>query len=350
MKRADRKTRSLLLKISYFLSLFFITITLCSCEEMNTEEIREDTSITTSESITVNIETDKATNKKKTSSKKKSTKKKSAKKFTYKDIPAYSGNAYTEINNNTPFFTEDEITTDVFEKYSDLDDLGRCHVAFANICTELIPTEERGPIGHIKPSGWHTIKYPELIEDNYLYNRCHLIAHCLAGENDNEKNLITGTRYMNEDGMEPFELKVLDYIRYENNDAHVLYRVTPIYKKKNLVARGVLMEALSVEDNGEGIKFCVFVYNVQPHITIDYATGDSTPDKEVETENSNDEIIDRSMPSDELTYILNTNTHRFHIPGCRSVSQMSERNKEEYHGTREELINKGYSPCGNCHP
>ena len=319
MKRADRKTRSLLLKISYFLSLFFITITLCSCEEMNTEttkhtketecesvsteEIRE-ASITTSESITVNIETDKAKNKKKTSSKKKSTKKKSAKKFTYKDIPAYSGNTYAEINNNTPFFTEDEITTDVFEKYSDLDDLGRCHVAFANICTELMPTEERGPIGHIKPSGWHTIKYPELIEDNYLYNRCHLIAHCLAGENDNEKNLITGTRYMNEDGMEPFELKVLDYIRYVDSDAHVLYRVTPIYKKKNLVARGVLMEAISVEDNGEGIKFCVFVYNVQPHITIDYATGDSTPDKEVETENSNDATHKKSAVHYDCTFFM----------------------------------------------
>lgn len=189
------------------------------------------------------------------------------------DIPAYSGYAYVEINHNQPFFEKNDLTTDPFEEYSELDSLGRCGVAYANVCQELMPTEERGEIGSVKPSGWHTVKYPEVIKDLYLYNRCHLIGFQLAGENANEKNLITGTRYLNVEGMLPFENEVADYVKETNH--HVLYRVTPIFAGDNLVADGVLMEAYSVEDSGEGVSFCVFVYNVQPGIEIDYKTGES---------------------------------------------------------------------------
>ena len=189
------------------------------------------------------------------------------------EIPNYSGIPYYQINNGIPNFAESDINCESFEYYSQLDSLGRCGVATANISNELMPTEERGNIGHIKPSGWHTVKYPELISDRYLYNRCHLIAYSLCGENDNERNLITGTRYMNVSGMLPFENDVLSYIERTNN--HVLYRVTPCFVGTELVARGVQIEAYSVEDNGKGICINVYVYNVQPGIEIDYATGDS---------------------------------------------------------------------------
>lgn len=188
-------------------------------------------------------------------------------------VPAYSDRAYVEVNNNIPYFGEDEYTVEPFEKYSELDEFGRCGVAYANICQELMPTEERGSIGSVKPSGWHTVKYPEVIKDLYLYNRCHLIGFQLAGENANKLNLITGTRYMNVDGMLPFEDMVADYVKETDN--HVLYRVTPVFEGANLVADGVLMEAYSVEDSGEGVCFCVFVYNVQPGIEINYLTGES---------------------------------------------------------------------------
>ena len=178
------------------------------------------------------------------------------------DIPAYSGSAYCEINGNVPGFADDELVTDVFENYSDLDSLGRCGVAYANICKEIMPTEERGAIGMVKPSGWHTVKYNDRIDGNYLYNRCHLIGYQLAGENANEKNLITGTRYLNVTGMLPFENEVADYVESTGN--HVLYRVTPIFDGDNLVASGVQMEAESVEDKGAGVSFNVYVYNVQP--------------------------------------------------------------------------------------
>ena len=190
--------------------------------------------------------------------------------------PEYDGSSpYAVINNNIPYFDDEILTnTEAFESYSDLDDLGRCGVAFANVCKELMPDEKRGEIGQIKPSGWHTVKYSGYVEGNYLYNRCHLIAYMLAGENANEKNLITGTRYMNVKGMLPFEESVDDYIG-DNPQNHVLYRVTPVFTGDNLVADGVLMEAYSVEDSGEGVEFCVFCFNVQPGIIIDYATGDS---------------------------------------------------------------------------
>lgn len=192
------------------------------------------------------------------------------------EIPVYSGEAYVEVNGNVPYFTDSELSTASYEYYSDLDSLGRCGVCVANIGTDLMPTEERGEIGNIKPTGWHTVKYSDIIEGNYLYNRCHLIGFQLAGENDNEKNLITGTRYLNMDGMLPFENMVADYVAETGN--HVLYRVTPVFKGENLVADGVLIEAESVEDNGSGIMFNVFCYNIQPGIVIDYATGDSTED------------------------------------------------------------------------
>ncbi len=188
------------------------------------------------------------------------------------EIPEYSENSYVIINNNEPSFDESDLNTEPFEKYSNLDYLGRCGVAFANISIDMMPTEKRGSIGMIKPSGWHTVKY-DIVDGKYLYNRCHLIGYQLTGENANEKNLITCTRYMNTEGMLQFENKVAEYVKETKN--HVLYRVTPIYDGNNLIASGVQMEALSVEDNGDGIKFNVFVYNVQDGISIDYATGES---------------------------------------------------------------------------
>ena len=188
------------------------------------------------------------------------------------DIPEYTNQPYVEINNNTPFFNEDDLTTESFEKYSELDSLGRCGVAYANVSIETMPTEKRGSIGQVKPSGWQTKKY-DFVDGKYLYNRCHLLGYQLTGENANEKNLITGTRYMNTEGMLPFENMVADYVKETKN--HVLYRVTPIFEGDDLVAKGVLMEAMSVEDQGLDIEFNVFVYNVQPNVTIDYATGKS---------------------------------------------------------------------------
>lgn len=193
--------------------------------------------------------------------------------FSYDDIPEYSGSISCEINGGIPFFTEQMITDEAFESYSELDSLGRCGAAIACLSQELMPTEERGSIGMIKPSGWHTVRYDDLIEDKYLYNRCHLIAYMLSGENANEKNLITGTRYFNVSGMLPYENMVADYISDTGN--HVMYRVTPVFYSDELLARGVLMEAYSVEDSGIGLEFNVFIYNVQPGIIIDYSTGDS---------------------------------------------------------------------------
>lgn len=193
-------------------------------------------------------------------------------------IPEYSNSPYVEINDNIPYFKEEEKTMAAFEFYSDLDYLGRCGVAYANVCREIMPTEEREAIGMIKPSGWQTVRYNGVVEGNYLYNRCHLIGYQLAGENANEKNLITGTRYLNVQGMLPFENKVNKYIE-ENQNNHVLYRVTPIFEGENLVANGVEIEAYSVEDNGNGICLNVYIYNVQPGITINYETGNSSLEK-----------------------------------------------------------------------
>lgn len=270
--------------------------------------------------------------------------------FSIDQVGAYSGNPYIAINNNVPYFTDSDMTrTDAFETYSNLDSLGRCGVAYANICNELMPTEERGEIGSIKPSGWHTANYHEYIDGNYLYNRCHLIGYQLSGENANEKNLITGTRYLNVQGMLPFENEVADYVESTGN--HVLYRVTPIFEGNNLVASGVLMEAYSVEDQGKGVMFNVYCYNVQPGIVIDYATGDSQLSSDA-TLIQNQEVTTESSgtQTEAADYVLNTNTKRFHYPDCKSVTDMKEKNKQYYHGSREDLINQGYKACGNCRP
>ena len=255
------------------------------------------------------------------------------------EIPAYSGTPYVVLFENQPEFTEEDMTTKAFETFSSLDYLGRCGAAYANVCQELMPTEDRGSIGQVKPSGWQTVRYDDLVDGMYLYNRCHLIGFQLTGENANEENLITGTRYLNVDGMLPFEDEVADYVKETDN--HVLYRVTPIYDGDNLVASGVQMEALSVEDNGQGVCFNVYVYNVQPGVIIDYATGTSRRAADPESV---------AGEAAEFTYILNTKTDKFHDPGCSGVSSMKEENKETFVGQREDLIQRGYVPCGQCQP
>ena len=287
--------------------------------------------------------------------------------FSLREIPAYSGTPYTEVNGNKPYFTEADLTTQSFETYSELDSLGRCGVAYANVGQDLMPTEPRGEIGAVKPTGWHLVKYDN-VDGKYLYNRCHLIAYMLAAENANPQNLITGTRYLNVQGMLPFETKVCDYVKNTGN--HVLYRVTPIFDGDNLLADGVLMEAYSVEDAGEGICFCVFAYNVQPGIGIDYATGDNwaessgtyqsteasvaeeTPAPQPETDTAVQITPELSAPQEtqQTTYVLNTNTMKFHYPTCSSVDDMKEKNKQIYTGSRDEVINMGYVPCKRCNP
>ena len=287
--------------------------------------------------------------------------------FSLREIPAYSGTPYTEVNGNQPYFTEEELTTQSFETYSELDSLGRCGMAYANVGQDLMPTEPRGEIGAVKPTGWHLVKYDN-VDGKYLYNRCHLIAYMLAAENANPQNLITGTRYLNVQGMLPFETKVCDYVKNTGN--HVLYRVTPIFDGDNLLADGVLMEAYSVEDAGEGICFCVFAYNVQPGIGIDYATGDNwaegsgtyqstaapaaveTPAPQPGTDTAVQITPESSVSQEsrETTYVLNTNTKKFHYPTCSSVDDMKEKNKQIYTGSRDEVINMGYVPCKRCNP
>lgn len=250
----------------------------------------------------------------------------------------FNGSPYEEVNGNEPDFSDEEkATKNSFESYSELDSLGRCGVAYACIGEDLMPTEDRESISQVKPSGWQTVEY-DFVDGKYLYNRCHLIGFQLTGENANEKNLITGTRYMNVEGMLPFENMVTDYIKETGN--HVLYRVTPVFEGKELVARGVEMEAWSVEDQGDGICYHVYVYNNQPGVTIDYATGNSWESGEGAT----------SSQEQEEGYVLNTSSHKFHLPDCPSVSKIKESNREEYHGSREELLQQGYEPCWSCNP
>ncbi len=270
--------------------------------------------------------------------------------FSIEAVPEYSGMPYAEINDNKPFFTD--YPTNSFEYYSPLDDLGRCGTAFANVSIEIMPTEPRGEIGAIKPSGWQTANYSGIIDDIYLYNRCHLIGYQLAGENANVLNLITGTRYMNIEGMQPFENKVANYVKSYN--AHVLYRVTPVFEGNNLVASGVLMEAYSLDDNGAGIQFCVYCYNVQPNIGINYADGSSwslIQETEPLLTEQADSIPEKNIPIEDYpTYILNTNTKKFHFPSCSSVDSMKDKNKLEYTGTRDDVIAMGYEPCKRFNP
>lgn len=295
-------------------------------------------------------------------------------KISLSDIPSYSGKPYVEVNGNTPYFTDSELSTSSYEYYPDLDSLGRCGTCVACIGRDIMPTEERGTIGNVKPSGWHTVKYSGIIDGNYLYNRCHLIAFQLSGENANTKNLITGTRYMNVEGMLPFENMVSDYVKSSQN--HVMYRVTPIFEQNNLVADGVLIEAKSVEDNGRGIQFNVFCYNVQPGISIDYATGDSQEDGSItaqmpviteQTQSPADnepskELAKEQPPkmpeSNKGTYAVNANNGKIHMVGaCTATGTGSNAMKNPvYFGTYEEA--EAYSivispsqkkrQCGNC--
>ena len=344
-------------------------------------------------------------------------------KITLNNLPAYSGEAYVELNDNVPSFSKKDMTSKAFEKYSELDDLGRCGVAYANVCRETMPTEERGNIGMIKPSGWQTVKYDN-VDGKYLYNRCHLIGYQLTAENANEKNLITGTRYLNIEGMLAFENMVADYI--DETENHVLYRVTPIFKDDNLLASGVQMEAYSVEDKGKGVSFNVYCYNVQPGITIDYTNGDSklsdgtiasitlnytqyalevgqsktlvavtSPESAVKSvtwyssnnkiatvskngkvtavtagtvtitakttnglkaickvtvKEKSDTTVTNSAANGNITYVLNTNTKKFHLPSCSSVKDMKDKNKQEVTCSRDEVIDMGYVPCKRCNP
>ncbi|MBR6551873.1 MAG: DNA/RNA non-specific endonuclease [Clostridia bacterium] len=347
-------------------------------DKTTTKETQEDTNITTNESVGIGM----------------------VNPVSSSDIPTYSGNAYVAINNNQPNFSSKELTTSAYEHYSNLDGLGRCGVAIASCGKEIMPKdgEQRKSISNIKPTGWVQAQY-DCVSGKYLYNRCHLIGWQLSAENANNKNLITGTKYLNTSGMLPFENMVADYIDETNN--HVAYRVTPVYKGNNLVASGVQIEAYSIEDNGDGICFNVFCYNVQPGVTIDYLTGASylaststtkapTTTKKQETTTKKQETTTAKQESttkktetttkkpvtttektvtttqapittqkptttqastpDTTTYVLNTNTGVFHRSSCRHIKTMNEENKSYYTGTRDGVISQGYNPCGTCKP
>ena len=286
------------------------------------------------------------------------------------DIPKYSGKDIIILNNNVPNFSKSDLTTTSFEKYSPLDSLGRCGVAYSNIGTDVMPTEKRESISSVKPSGWHSVKY-DVVEGKYLYNRSHLIGYQLTAENANERNLITGTRYFNATLMLPYENMVADYIKETNN--HVLYRVTPVFEGNNLVATGVQMEAKSVEDNGEGIEFNVFVYNVQPGITIDYATGNSALSGEeiVKTESSDNNTTNSTTNSNSTNTNTTTNSTAsnnnstnnsnnttsstektvirgnskskiYHCPGQKDYENMSDSKYLVNFNSEQEAIDAGY--------
>lgn len=291
--------------------------------------------------------------------------------FDYASVPEYDGQPSVEVNGNEPFFEEADFERPAFEEYSDLDARGRCGEAFALIGEETMPTEPRGDISSIRPSGWHNDTY-DWVDQYFLFNRCHVIGWQLAGENDNERNLITGTRYMNTQGMLPYENRVAWYVQSTGN--HVLYRVTPIFEGANLVCSGVLMEAESVEDIGQGVRFCVYCYNVEPGVRIDYATGANEADGTITASGENsgsarqdnaaqssatageDErdftIPDESMRAEhgDAKFVLNVSTGKFHLPHCQSVADMREYNKFLFNGTREEALELGFKPCGSCKP
>lgn len=286
-------------------------------------------------------------------------------------VPDYSGTDYIVLNGNLPDFYVWQITKRPYIRFSQLDELGRTGAGMACLGMETLPTTSRSVIGDIRPSGWHTVRYDDLIEDHYLFNRCHVIAHMLSGDSDTPENLFTGTRYLNSSSMLQFEIKVGDYI--EDTGNHVIYRVTPVYPDEDLVATGVQIEAWSVEDNGAGICFNVFVYNIQPGILIDYLTGESERDPNYDSSNDStlhlfatgageNAVSDRSRSeefifesdsqenSTSVSFILNLNTQKFHLPTCSSVLETSPRNRQAFFGTRDEAIAAGYQPCGRCHP
>lgn len=259
--------------------------------------------------------------------------------------------AYMIVNGGKPFFTKNEITTKSFERYAQLDKLGRCGVTMACVGKDLMPTDGRESISSVYPSGWKTDgksnnhQY-DFVDGTYVYNRCHLIGFQLTGENANKQNLITGTRYLNINGMLAFENMVADAVREDN--LHVMYRVTPVYENDNLLPEGVLMEGYSVEDKGETIEFCVFAFNVQPGVDFNYKTGENwlaTDDPSVP-----DNTTSNPTESDLNTYILNTNSKKFHNQDCSSAAKISDKNRDERTCSREELIDDGYTPCGACNP
>ena len=282
-------------------------------------------------------------------------------------LPEWDGEPSIEINGGDPSFTDSELSAikkQTEEDLSALDDQGRCGDVSACVSSETMPEGERDSIGMIRPAGWHLVKY-DFVEGKYLYNRCHLIGWQLTGLNAEERNLITGTRYLNVDGMLPYENQVADFA--ESSDLHVAYRVEPVYKGDELIARGVHIEAESIEDKGESLAFNVYCYNVQPYVDIDYKTGESTADSDApDSAESSDSSANQSgsssgsgssqnagagsQDSTEQTYILNTNTKRYHLQGCRSLSQMKDKNKRTFHGSKKELSRMGYQPCGNCNP
>ena len=289
--------------------------------------------------------------------------------LSYRDVPAFEGNPYVYVNDGEPTFTDEQRAAEPgHEHYGELDELGRCTAAFAVVGPETQPTEKRGSIGEVRPSGWQMAKY-DFVEGKYLFNRCHLLGYQLTGENANERNLITGTRYLNVQGMLPFENAVADYVDATGN--HVLMAVMPVFEGSELVARGVHMMAESVEDGGEGVAFNVFCYNVQPGVVIDYGTGesmleeDTTPLPDVSGAESAPDTASEGAGAGEASekgatgsaegkgtteYVLNTNSKKFHLPSCSSVDQMSPKNREDVEDTRENLIAKGHDPCKRCNP
>ncbi len=285
----------------------------------------------------------------------------SAARATIADIPQYSGALCIDINDGQPGFTEEDRTRDAFMQFSDLDFEGRCGEAFACIGPDTVSSEARGDISSVHPSGWVQRKY-SFVDDGVLYNRCHLIAHQLCGENANEKNLITGTRTFNVEGMLYYEELVGNYVRSTGN--HVLYRVTPLFAANDLVARGVQMEAESIEDGGAAIRFNVFVYNVEPGVEIDYVTGESWESSATVAATSKGEATRTSAKTGDASlssttsseesvqqdYVLNVKNKKFHKPGCTAANDIASANRQDFTGTREELISRGYSPCGQCKP
>ena len=274
---------------------------------------------------------------------------------------------YVEIDGNVPSFTVDDATTDAFQSFSQLDWLGRCGTAYACLGPETLPTDVRGDISEIHPSGWVQNFY-DFIEGESLYNRSHLIAHCLSGQDANEQNLITGTRHFNADVMEPIEAMVLDYIERTGN--HVLYRVTPVFEGDELVARGAQIESLSMEDGGQGVSLNVFLRNIQPGVAIDYATGNNWADEAatagswsasastgaaplapISAAATTSQADDASTGTPTtVTYVVNKNTGKFHYPSCSSVPKIKAKNRMDSNQTRDELIAQGYVPCKNCNP
>lgn len=317
--------------------------------------------------------------------------------FKLADVPEYQDTTVLLVNGNMPDFYIWQVKPESYISFSPLDKLQRTGAGMACLSRDTIPTEARGKIGNIRPSGWHTIRYDDLIEDKYLYNRSHVLGFQLSGDNATPENLFTGTRFLNKESMLFFENQVADYLN-QKKENHVIYRVSPVYHENELVPTGVQMEAFSVEDYGQGVCFNVFLYNIQPGVLIDYATGESRRDpdyKSGEQINTGDEyrkaleqlkkgqkdqaadkeaLALNGLPAEKtgegsrsampavsesetstqdtrtVTYILNTNTHKFHHPDCPSVSDIKARNKKEFYGTRDEAISAGYSSCGRCNP